>query len=373
MAATCLNCGNENRPGRKFCASCGAPLAFTCPACGAPNEAADRFCGECGAALDPATSAVAPAANPPAAPVAERKLVSVLFLDLVGFTQLSETRDAEDVRELLSRYFETARTVIERYGGSVEKFIGDAVMAVWGAPITREDDAERAVRAALDLTAAIAALGEDAGVPTLAVRAGVATGEAAVTLGATNQGMVAGDLVNTAARVQSAAAPGSVFVTDATVHATESAVVYEDAGAHELKGKAEPLNLWRAERVVAGVGGSLRSTGLESPFVGRERELRLNQGPLPCERRRLTGAPRRRDRHRRDRQITDVVGVLQVHRRAGGPDLLAPRPLPLVRRWRELLGARGHGSDARGHLGGRGVGVDRGAPTRVRRRSDRRR
>ena len=119
-----------------------------------------------------------------------------------GFTTLSEARDAEEVRELLSTYFDTARRVIGRYGGTVEKFIGDAVMAVWGAPVAREDDAERAVRAALELVDAVRALGEDAGMPELHARAGVTTGEAAVTIGVDAEGMVAGDLVNTASRVQ---------------------------------------------------------------------------------------------------------------------------------------------------------------------------
>jgi class 3 adenylate cyclase len=123
----------------------------------------------------------------------------------------SQERDAEDVRDTLTRYFEIATDVIGRYGGTVEKFIGDAVMAVWGAPAAREDDAERAVRAALDLVDAVRSLG-----PTISARAGVLTGEAAVTLGATNQGMVAGDLVNTASRLQSVAAPGTVLVGEAT-------------------------------------------------------------------------------------------------------------------------------------------------------------
>ena len=267
---TCTNCGTENKPGRKFCASCGAALSTTCPACGAANDPTDRFCGECGTPLTPGA--------PPeerAAPVAERRLVSVLFMDLVGFTAASESRDAEDVRELLSSYFDIARTVVGRYVGTIEKFIGDAVMAVWGTPITREDDAERAVRSALELVAAIPALGADAGVDGLAARAGVTTGETAVTLDAEGQGMVAGDIVNTASRVQSAAPPGGVFVTEATRHATDAAVEYEAAGPHEVKGKSEPLNLHHALRVVALRGGQLRSTGLESPFVGRERELRL--------------------------------------------------------------------------------------------------
>ena len=125
---------------------------------------------------------------------------------------MSEARDAEDVRELLSRYFDTCRTLIARYGGTVEKFIGDAVMAVWGAPVAKEDDAERAVRAAIDLAAAVAALGQEVGSVELRARVGVLTGEAAVTIGASSEGMVAGDLVNTASRIQSVAEPGSVLV-----------------------------------------------------------------------------------------------------------------------------------------------------------------
>ena len=183
---------------------------------------------------------------------------------------LSEGRDAEETRELLSRYFDTARAIIERYGGTVEKFIGDAVMAVWGTPVATEDDAERAVRAGLDLVAAVPDLD-----PALNARAGVLTGEAAVTLGAEGQGMVAGDLVNTAARIQSEAEPGAVLVGETTKRATEAAIAYAAAGEHELKGKAEPVSLWRALRVTAGRGGALKSVGIEPPFVGRDRELRL--------------------------------------------------------------------------------------------------
>jgi len=206
---------------------------------------------------------------------AERRLVSVLFADLVGFTALSEKRDAEEVRELLTRYFDTCRSVVSRYGGVVEKFIGDAVMAVWGAPAAHEDDAERAVRAALDLIEAVVALGGEIGESGLQARAGVLTGAAAVTVGADAQGMVAGDLVNTASRIQAEAAPGTVLVGDATRGATEAAVVYEDLGERTLRGKAEPVRLWRALRVVAMRGGAQKSEGLEAPFVGRDRELRL--------------------------------------------------------------------------------------------------
>ena len=200
--------------------------------------------------------------------------MSVLFADLVGFTAASEQRDAEDTRELLSRYFDTSRRLIELYGGTVEKFIGDAVMAVWGTPVATEDDAERAVRAALDLVAAVSALGDEVGFSELRARAGVLTGEAAVTIGAEGQGMVAGDLVNTASRVQSAADPGAVFVGESTRRATEQTIVYADAGSFELKGKEGLTPLWKAERVVSGLRGSLKSQGLEAPFVGRDRELR---------------------------------------------------------------------------------------------------
>jgi len=276
----CAACGTENEPGRKFCGECGARLASACPACGAQNAPGTKFCGECGTRLaEPSPGAAAGSTAGPAAaaepPATERRLVSVLFADLVGFTTLSEGRDAEDVRALLDRYFATCREIIERYGGTIEKFIGDAVMAVWGTPIAQEDDAERAVRSALDLVDAVTQLGASANVPELALRAGVQTGEAVVTIGATGMGMVAGDLVNTASRLQSVAAPGDVLVGEGTRRAADNAIVFEAAGDQELKGKALPVSAFRALRVVAQRGGVGRSEGLEPPFVGRDAELRL--------------------------------------------------------------------------------------------------
>jgi len=206
--------------------------------------------------------------------VAERRVCSILFCDVVGFTPLSESRDPEAVRELLTEYFERARTVIGRYGGLVEKFIGDAVMAVWGTPVAAEGDAERAVRAALDLVSTVAELGAAAAVPGLAARAGVVTAEVAVTLGAVHEGMVAGDAVNTAARVQSVAEPGQVLVDAATERLAGGGVGFTAAGEHQLKGKAEPQRLWRATRVLSGVGGVKRLDGLEAPLIGRDAELR---------------------------------------------------------------------------------------------------
>ncbi|MGH2357577.1 MAG: ATP-binding protein, partial [Candidatus Limnocylindria bacterium] len=224
-----------------------------------------------------AADAPAPAAQQAGqpAPVAERRLVSVVFADLVGFTPFSEERDAEEVRATLSRYFDLAAGIVDRYGGTVEKFIGDAVMAVWGTPTAHEDDAERAVRAALELIDGVGALG-----PGIGARAGVLTGEAAVTLGARNEGMVAGDLVNTAARLQSVAPEGSVLVGEATYRAASMAIAFEEAGPQLLKGKTSPVAAWRALRVVAQRGGQGRSDMPEPPFVGREEELRLLKDAL---------------------------------------------------------------------------------------------
>ncbi len=148
-------------------------------------------------------------------------------------------------------------------------------MAVWGAPSATEQDGERAARAALELVDAVSQLGREAGVEGLAARAGVVTGAVAVTVGVTGEGMVAGDAVNTAARVQAAAAPGAVLVDEATWRLAQAAIDFSSAGTHMLKGKADPVALWRVERVLSGVGGAQRIDGLEAPFVGRDTELRL--------------------------------------------------------------------------------------------------
>jgi class 3 adenylate cyclase/tetratricopeptide (TPR) repeat protein len=269
----CPACGTENRAGVGFCTACGSALETDCPHCGASVEPADRFCGTCGGVLAADTARPEPTANVPGVATSERRLVSVLFADLVGFTAFSENRDPEEVRELLNRYFDRCRTLIEQFGGTVEKFIGDAVMAVWGSPIAHEDDAERAVRAALALTQAVTALGAEVGMPELRARAGVTTGSAAVEIGGENHAMVRGDTVNTASRLQSLAVPGTVLVDDVTRAATEAAIVYEDAGEQRVKGRDEPIRGWTALRVVAGVGGARRSVGLEAPFVGRAEEL----------------------------------------------------------------------------------------------------
>jgi len=284
----CQSCGTDNLAGAKFCSECGSRLAAGCPSCGAQNVPGAKFCTECGFRLTDATPAAQlvgiASAPPPAAgldaggralPTTERRLVSVMFADLVGFTALAADRDSEAVRELLSRYFETARDIVERYGGTIEKFIGDAVMAVWGTPVANENDAERAVRTALDLVDAVRGLDSGADGRGLEARAAVLTGEAAVSLGVTGQGMVAGDLVNTASRLQSVAPPGAVLVGETTQRAAAGAIAFEPVGEQALKGKPAPVPAWRALRVVAKRGGQGRSEGLEAPFVGRDDELRL--------------------------------------------------------------------------------------------------
>jgi class 3 adenylate cyclase len=278
----CSNCGTENRVGAKFCMECATPFASICPNCGAANVPTAKFCSECAtplgggasraAAGQVATGPTGATASPPGPPpdaVAERRVVSVLFGDLVGFTPFSEGRDSEEIRDLQARYFDTVRDIIGRYGGTAEKFIGDAVMALWGAPVAREDDPERAVRAGLELVDAVLGLGQG-----LEIRVGVLTGEATVTLGATNQGMVTGDLVNTASRLQGVAPPSTVLVGEATQRAAGSAIAFEAAGEHVLKGKLSPVPAWRALRVVAQRRGVGRTEALEAPFVGRDEELR---------------------------------------------------------------------------------------------------
>jgi class 3 adenylate cyclase len=270
---SCPSCGTENDANARFCVECGTRLAGGCPVCGTVNPPDAKFCMNCGTNLHAAgpgpIAIVGPAVR---GAIAERRLVSVLFVDLVGFTTASEGRDAEDTRDLLTRYYEVAREIVGRYGGTIEKFIGDAVMGVWGTPTAHEDDAERAVRAGLELVNAVPRL-ESAG--DLQARAGVLTGEAAVQIGLEGQGMIAGDLVNTASRLQSAARPGTVLVGEATYRAANLAIAFESVGRRELKGKEQPVEVWEATSIVAKRGGAGRSATLEPPFVGRDDELEL--------------------------------------------------------------------------------------------------
>ncbi|HTY73884.1 MAG TPA: AAA family ATPase [Actinomycetes bacterium] len=269
----CPACGSPVPPGSRFCTQCGTPQTTSCPACESPNPAGSRFCGQCGNPLG-ANEVESGAAVRPPSELAERRLVTVLFVDLVGFTSFASGRDAEDVRSVLGRYFDVASEAVQRHGGVVEKFIGDAVMAVWGTPVAHENDAERAVRTALEIVPEVAALGRSQGLP-LQARAGVLTGEAVASPGASDQRLVAGDLVNTASRLQAAAEPGAVLVGEGTFRAAASAIAFTAVEPLQLKGKSEPVHAWRAERVVAERGGHLRGAAPEPPFVGRVEELRL--------------------------------------------------------------------------------------------------
>jgi class 3 adenylate cyclase len=229
----------------------------TCTRCGASNADTARFCSACGAAL-----------GERAAPVEERRIVSVVFVDLVGFTARSEQLDPEDVRAFLLPYYEHVRSELESFGGRVEKFIGDAVMGVFGAPVAFGDDHERAVRAAL-------AVQEWATTDGLEVRVAVNTGEAIVELEARaeqGEAMIAGDVVNTAARLQSAAPVGGVLVGHETYTATRSSIEYRPAPPVAAKGKAEHVRAWLAVRATSPAGERPLTP---IPIVGRERELDL--------------------------------------------------------------------------------------------------
>jgi class 3 adenylate cyclase len=253
---TCASCGVENQDEARFCMSCAAPLTI-------PVERRE-----------------------------ERKVVSVLFADLVGFTSRSEQLDVEEVRGTLEPYQARLRQELERFGGTVEKFIGDAVMAVFGAPVAREDDAERAVRAALAIRDSVGELGQD-----LEVRVGVQTGEALVAVGVRpelGEGIVSGDVVNTAARLQGLAPVGEVLVGEATFRATERVVVYEPHEPVVAKGKAEPVACWVAREPRSRVPAAVRDS---MPLVGRERERRLLLDALE------------RCRAERSVQLVTIVGV----------------------------------------------------------------
>jgi class 3 adenylate cyclase/tetratricopeptide (TPR) repeat protein len=225
-----------------------------CGRCGEENPERARFCLACGASLEGEPGRQ------------ERKLVSVLFVDLVGFTGQSDRGDPEDVRDLLQTYHAAAKSAIESFGGTLEKFIGDAVMAVFGVPTSHGDDAERAVRAGLRVLEAVAEL-------KLEARAAVNTGEAVVAVGpaaSSGQALAMGDVVNTASRLQSSAPSGGLVVGEETYRLTRSAIEYEPLAAVDAKGKKEPIPLW-----LAIAPASISSDRPATPMVGRDRELDL--------------------------------------------------------------------------------------------------
>src|SRR5436309_2356260 len=232
--SACPSCGHENEPGAKFCSACGTPLTV------------DR---------------------PPAR--TERKVVTVLFADLVGFTARAERLDPEDVQAVLEPYHARLRSELERFGGTVEKFIGDAVKALFGAPVAHEDDPERAVRAALAIRDWITEQGK------LEVRIGVNTGEALINLTArpeAGEGMAAGDVVNATARIETAAPTNGILVGESTYRATANAIDYGEPSTIEAKGKEDPVVVWEARQAHSRYGVDVVRDAA-TPLVGRNREL----------------------------------------------------------------------------------------------------
>jgi class 3 adenylate cyclase/tetratricopeptide (TPR) repeat protein len=244
-------------------------VVTTCGNCGRESPGGFQFCPHCGHRL----------ADSPA-PQTERRIVTVLFCDLVGFTARSDRADPEDVRAILRPFHALARAEIERHGGTLDKFIGDAAMGVFGSPVAHEDDPERAVRAALGIAAGIPGLAEERWGEPFDVRIGLNTGEAVVTLSAGVQEgeAVAGDVVNTASRLQSAAPVGGVLVGESTYLATRDVVEYRQLEPVSAKGKAEPLRVWRALAVRPLAALSERAAA--SPFVGRRDEQTLLEQTL---------------------------------------------------------------------------------------------
>ena len=249
-------------------------MSLACQACGSQLDADARFCKHCGTAVDgaapPEPSAAAPASD------RERKVATLLFADIVGFTELGERLDAEVVNRLVSEAFERLAAEVERYGGTVEKFAGDAMLAVFGVPTTHEDDPERAVRAALEMQSVVseaASAGE-----TLRLRIGIETGEVLADIARSTEDrdlFVTGDAVNTASRLQAAADPGTVVVGPTAYASTRGLIEYEELEPKSLKGKRLPTSAWRAVRILTRRGGLRPSLGLEAPLIGRDEELSL--------------------------------------------------------------------------------------------------
>src|SRR4051794_1289848 len=236
-----------------------------CPSCREENPDRAKFCLACGSAL-------AEAPHAPAAAAEERKLVTAVFVDLVGFTARSERLDPEDVHAVQAPYHARLRAELERHGGTVEKFIGDAVMALFGAPDTHEDDAERAVRAALAIRDGIAELNEARPEFDLHIRIGVNTGEALIALGARpseGEGMASGDVVNTASRLQSNAPIDGILVGEATQRATAHVFDLRAVEPIQAKGKSEPVSAWE----VVGIRERAVRPALGAPLVGRSEEM----------------------------------------------------------------------------------------------------
>ena len=274
----CSKCGTEGIPGKKFCAECGSLLPARCSNCSSDNAPGAKFCADCGSQLS------APAGSPDSETPAvqarevagERRHLTVLFCDLVGSTAIAAQLDPEEWRETVASYQRVAAEAITRFDGHVAKYLGDGVMAYFGWPAAHDNDAERAARAGLTILDAIAKLNQQPGHAHLSARVGIDSGLVVVGKGAGNEAEVFGDTPNLAARVQTAAQPGSVAITDATHRLVAGLFVVEDCGAQDLKGIERPLRLYRVVRP-SGMRGRFPAMAAMrgmTPFVGREDELR---------------------------------------------------------------------------------------------------
>src|SRR5580698_2146108 len=284
----CHTCNSESSPGKKFCLRCGSRLDLRCSRCGSENPADASFCGDCGAPL----STTASTGNHPSAssegstsqrlPTAvsshegERRRLSVLFCDLVGSTAIASRLDPEEWRETVRGYQSVAADAINRFGGHVAQYLGDGVMAFFGWPEAHDNDAERAARAGLAILDAIARLGERPGRSKLSARIGIDSGAVVVDAGKGQEPAVFGDTPNIAARVEAAAAPGTVLITAQTHRLVSGLFVVEDRGTHPLKGIERPIQLFRVVQP-SGVRGRFEAAAAHglTPFVGREDESRI--------------------------------------------------------------------------------------------------
>jgi class 3 adenylate cyclase len=267
---SCPACGEVNDVAQRFCNQCGVALSRKCAACGEENPPGVRFCGACGVACD--IDAGIPSASVERID-GERRWVTVMFADLSGFTAMSERTDPEEIRLMVDRCMSEMGEVVERFGGSVDKVIGDALMAVFGAPVTHEDDSERAVRAALEIQRRASEQADDFG--GLCVSIGINTGEvifAPVGPHGRRELTVMGDAVNTAARLQAAAPPEAVLVGKETRAASVQAIAYEAVEPILAKGKDAPVAAWLARATTSAPAERPVSAG---PFIGRDAELEL--------------------------------------------------------------------------------------------------
>ena len=267
----CSRCQTENREGRKFCASCGAALVRACE-CGYANDAADRFCGGCGRPLERAGEA---AADRPVETDGDRRPVAIMFCDLVGYTRLSSKLDPEEVRALLEQFFGVIDATVERYGGTIDKHIGDAAMALFGAPRAHGDDALRAVRAALEIQSLVPARLSAATGP-LAAHIALAMGDVVASRVGSDKRReytVIGEAANLAARLLDRAGANEILASEEIRQASARFADYEALGGHRLKGLDEPVPVYRLK--------GLREPVAESrPLVGRRAELAQCRGAL---------------------------------------------------------------------------------------------